>query len=185
MVAAGGEYPFPAQDEDGGAPSITSRSIFVGDVPQSADDDVGWQDGDNHNNNRSVRFGGLNISQRAQDQAYSAANRARARSDEEALAQTVADAGLNTFGCVFVEVWAMSDDGTKLTRPAGGHWMDPAFAQSLPDEESIESAWELDREASDCPPGAGLAGTIAEEVSHTGVNWRQIKSMLNDPFVQR
>ncbi len=81
----------------------------------------------------------------------------------------------------------LTEDGTKLTRPNGGHWMKPAFAQSLANEELIEKAWSLDREAGDCAPGAGLAGTLAEESSlgSVRVNWRQIKSLLNDPFVQR
>lgn len=81
----------------------------------------------------------------------------------------------------------MSDDGTMLTRPSGGHWMDPAFAQSLPDTDLIEKAWSLDRFAADCPPGAGLAGTMAEEggLNNRNIHWRQIKSLLDDPFVQR
>lgn len=39
----------------------------------------------------------------------------------------------------------------------------------------------------DCPPGAGLAGTLAEEagLGARNVHWRQIKSLLDDPFVQR
>lgn len=39
----------------------------------------------------------------------------------------------------------------------------------------------------DCPPGAGLAGTLAEEagLGARNVHWRQIKSLLDDPFIQR
>lgn len=81
----------------------------------------------------------------------------------------------------------MSDeDGTKLTRPNGGCWMDPAFAQSLPTSASREQAWELYSKAADCPPGAGLAGTMAEECGfhNRHVHWRQIKGVLDDPFKQ-
>ena len=76
--------------------------------------------------------------------------------------------------------------GTNLIRPKGGHWMDPAFAQSLPTEEMIEEAWKLDEVADDCPPGVGLPGTMAEEggLGNRNVHWRQIKSLMEDPFVQ-
>jgi len=81
----------------------------------------------------------------------------------------------------------MSDDNTKLTRPSGGCWMSPAFAQSLPNASLRENAWELYKEATDCPLGAGLAGTMAEEggLDNRNVHWRNIKSLLDDPFVQR
>ena len=48
-------------------------------------------------------------------------------------------------------------------------------------------AWGLDREARSVPPGAGLAGTLAEEagLDTDGIHWRQIKSMINDPFIQK
>ncbi|KAL7536995.1 hypothetical protein ACHAXR_007527 [Thalassiosira sp. AJA248-18] len=178
-----------------GEPFMTMRSIMVGDARFG--DSYHSQEG----GGRSVRFDGnvsglaasgrdrsmLNISENSREQAYASAQRSHVRPDEEVLAHTVADAGLNAFGCVFVEVWVMSDDGRKLTRPNGGHWMDPAFGQSLPSEELIEKAWELDREAGDCPPGAGLPGTMAEEggLANRNIHWRQIKSLLNDPFIQR
>lgn len=117
-----------------------------------------------------------------------AGRRSRERSDEEALQDCVADAALYAFGCVFVEAWVLSDDGTKLIRPPGGHWMEPTFANSLPSEELMEKAWILEGTAVDCPPGAGLAGTMAEEggLNNNGiVHWRQILDLLDDPFVQR
>ena len=52
----------------------------------------------------------LIASQSPRTQANDAAQHTHGRSDEEALAYAVADAGLNSFGCVFVEVWAMSDE---------------------------------------------------------------------------
>lgn len=178
-------------DPDGGdpTPSIAgrSRSIMVGDIDGGAGDTR--REGGDSPGRRDIYSGErLGTSQKSQRQARNAAHRSlHARSDEEALAECVADGGLNAFGCVFVEVWALSDDGTKLTRPDGGNWMDPAFAQSLPSEKLIEKAWELDMEASDCPPGADLAGTMADEggLSNRNILWRQIVSMLNDPFVQR
>lgn len=181
------DTPTAAQDD---APYITGRSIMVGDAhrrgsPQSQE---GLGDSlHSSGSERSGRTGGLDISTSSQRQSQIAVQRGRSRTNEEALAQSVADAGLDAFGCVFVEVWVMTDDGTKLTRPSGGHWMKPAFAQSLPNESLIEKAWELDRQANDCPPGAGLAGTLAEEsgLGSGRVLWRQIKSLLNDPFVQR
>ena len=43
--------------------------------------------------------------------------------DDVALAGSVASAGLNAFGCVFVELWVIAEDGTALFRPEGGQWM--------------------------------------------------------------
>ena len=43
--------------------------------------------------------------------------------DDVALAESVASAGLNAFGCVFVELWVIAEDGTALFRPEGGQWM--------------------------------------------------------------
>lgn len=64
--------------------------------------------------------------------------------------------------------------------------MNPAFASSLPSEDLIEKAWELDRVAMDLPPGAGLVGILAEEsgLGSGRVHWRQLKVLLEDPFVQ-
>ena len=90
-------------------------------------------------------------------QSQLAAQRARPQPDADVLAKAVGDAGLNAFGCILVEMWVLSEDGTELFRPEGGHWMNPAFASSLPNEELIEQAWELDRHAEPPPPGAGLA----------------------------
>jgi len=129
----------------------------------------------------------LNISQFSMEQSAKVAHMSRTRSDEEILELSMADAGLNAFGCVFVEMWCMSQDGTRLTRPTGGHWMDPSFAQSFPDESLIDKAWGLYETANDCPPGAGLAGTLMEESASGArrITWRQIKSMMDDPFIQQ
>ena len=48
--------------------------------------------------------------------------------DDVALAGSVASAGLNAFGCVFVELWVIAEDGTALFRPEGGQWMVRAVA---------------------------------------------------------
>eukprot|EP00984_Skeletonema_dohrnii_P009229 scaffold3522_cov82-Skeletonema_dohrnii-CCMP3373.AAC.1 len=82
----------------------------------------------------------------------------------------------------------MNPDGTALSRvEPGGHWMDPSFANSLLSEELTEMAFELNRFARDCPPGAGLAGNLFKnaDFNKRRVTWRQIQEMLNDPFVQR
>jgi len=100
----------------------------------------------------------------------------------------VDDAGLNAYGCVFVEVWLMNPDGTALRRvEPGGHWMDPSFANSLSSEELTQQAFQLNRFARDCPPGVGLAGTLFNSVDFASkkVYWKQIGELLNDPFVQR
>ena len=111
----------------------------------------------------------------AREQSQLSARRARPRRDEEVLAQSVAAAGSNAFGCIFVEMWVLSADGTKLTRPDGGHWMNPAFASSLPTQSLVAKAWELDRVTEDCSLGAGLAGILADESGlHSGsgrVHW--------------
>mmetsp|Transcript_4142 Transcript_4142/g.7341 ORF Transcript_4142/g.7341 Transcript_4142/m.7341 type:complete len:581 (+) Transcript_4142:47-1789(+) len=183
--------------DDGRPPLISARSIMVGERRDSYNNSgnrvvfaESVDDSDSQHSDDaefSLTQSPLNISQYSLTQSRLAARRGRSRSDEEALAQSVADAGLNAFGCIFVELWVMTEDGTKLTRPSGGHWMKPAFAQSLKTEELIDMAWMLDRSAGNCAPGAGLAGTLAEEsgMGSQRVHWRQIKSLLNDPFVQR
>ena len=103
---------------------------------------------------------------------------------------SVADACINAYGCVFIEVWRMNPNGTALKRvEPSGHYMDPAFANSLPSEQIKAQALELDRYARDCPPGVGVAGTLFNSAdfatSKRKVYWRQIREMLNDPFVQR
>ena len=84
-------------------------------------------------------------------------HKSRARTGTEAMADCISDAGLGTFSCIFVEAWALNDEGSCLTRPTGGHWMDPAFAMSLPNYGLMEIAQELDVRADDVPPGVGLA----------------------------
>ncbi|KAL9180346.1 hypothetical protein ACHAXT_008316 [Thalassiosira profunda] len=175
-----------AAPQDGGA-FMTGRSLMVGfsTTEEPANDRSDRTGGNRSDMDRSASM--LNISQISREQAQAAARASRFRSDAETLSHAVADAGMNAFGCVAVEVWVMKENGTKFTRPEGGHWMKPAFAQSLPSEILIEKAWELDRHADDCPPGAGLAGTLAEEggLDNRNVHWAQIKRILNDPFIQK
>lgn len=108
----------------------------------------------------------------------------RMKEDQEILSRIAADAGLNTFGCVFLEVWMLNEDGTKLTRPPGGAWMDSALRWSLLSDELMSEADELQVEALDIAPGVGLAGTLFAETSNGKVHWGRVKSMMNDPFVQ-
>lgn len=81
----------------------------------------------------------------------------------------------------------MSDDNTELTRPIGGCWLDHAFVRSLPSEIDRANLWEVYEKVTNCPPGAGLVGTMAEEggFNNRNVHWRQIKSLLDDPFIQK
>ncbi|KAL9188001.1 hypothetical protein ACHAXT_006379 [Thalassiosira profunda] len=107
-----------------------------------------------------------------------------AQVDEDILTRAVEDAGLSAFGAIFIEVWVLSTDGQHLTRPPGGHWMDPMFLLSAPD-----NAEELNRTAPDCAPGQSLAGHLFYEChSRLGMNrqvrWRQIAGMKDDPFIQ-
>ena len=77
----------------------------------------------------------------------------------------------------------VSSDGKHVVRPSGGHWMDPSFSMSAPDPHQ---AREVDRIAPDCAPGESLAGTLYKEVTKPRkVHWRQIKSMMADPFIQK
>ncbi len=90
------------------------------------------------------------------------------------------DAGINAFGAIFVEVWVLHNDGTKLLWSEGGYWIDLAFWQSLPKAEAIYEASCLDWEVGYCTPGMGLVGTLFEEslAEITGgswVHWRKIK----------
>ena len=126
-----------APPQDVASPIIYSRSLMVGESSMidrnGSQEDISIGQGGNSQNVRFSDSGSpttandvrspLNTSEVSRSQAYHAAQRSRERSEEEMLAHPVADAGLNTFGCVFIEVWVMSDDGRKLTRPVGGHWM--------------------------------------------------------------
>lgn len=89
---------------------------------------------------------------------------------------------------VFIEVWIISSDGQRISRPASGHWMDPVFIQSVPDPVL---AHEVNNNAADCAPGESLAGTLFAETRRFGTNnrnkvhWREIKSMMDDPFIEQ
>jgi len=177
--------PSPPSEEDEVAqaaenPVITSRSLMVGSSPISpGNSSSGSLDVSNRSNTSTVRQSAASAPPKIQSNPYHV---------EDLVPVSVADAGLNAYGCVFVEVWLMSPDGTALSRvEPGGHWMDPSFANSLRTEELTEMAFELNRFARDCPPGAGLAGNLFKnaDFNKRRVTWRQIQEMLNDPFVQR
>eukprot|EP00984_Skeletonema_dohrnii_P020841 scaffold10267_cov120-Skeletonema_dohrnii-CCMP3373.AAC.5 len=111
-----------------------------------------------------------------------------ARQDEDILTRTVQDCGLHAYGAIFVELWVLSSNGRHMSRPSGGHWMDPQFIHSISPPELAE---QVNDHAQNCSPGVSLAGTLYNETSqwgHWGINrkvyWRQIKSMMDDPFVQ-
>ena len=185
------------------SPVRVSRSIMVGNVlaDDDNDDDDSFLDVSQSNSSNAATRGSTSMQVNTtidgfDDDAQSASskkstNRAKSSSFnmENLFQESVADAGLNAYGCVFIEVWIMLPDGTALIRvEPGGHWMDPSFTNSLPTEELQEQARELDRYARNSPPGAGLAGTLYEQAANSStrrVYWRQIKAMLNDPFVQR
>lgn len=111
-----------------------------------------------------------------------------AHQDEDILARTVQDCGLHAYGAIFVELWVLSTDGKHMRRPPGGHWMDPQFIHSVSPPSLAEH---VNEHARACAPGVSLAGTLYNETSslwNWGKNrklyWRQIKSMMDDPFVQ-
>jgi len=112
-----------------------------------------------------------------------------AREDEDLLSRAIADAGLHAFGAIFVELWVASSDGLTVTRPSGGHWMNPSFMQSV---SCPEKAKEVNERAPNCAPGESLAGTLFKESYRWGgrvmgnrkVYWRQLKSLIDDPFIQ-
>jgi hypothetical protein len=107
---------------------------------------------------------------------------------EDLLSLTIKDAVYHSFGVVFVEVWVISSDGQRISRPPGGHWMDPVFIHSVPNPGI---AREVNTWALDCAPGESLAGTLFAETSRVWntnrkqIRWRQIKSMMDDPFVEQ
>ncbi len=111
-----------------------------------------------------------------------------AHKDEDILTRVVQDCGLHAYGAIFLEVWVLSSNGRCMTRPSGGHWMDPQFIHSI---SPPSLAQQVDEHAPDCAPGVSLAGTLYNETSQWGnrgvnrkVHWRQIKSMIDDPFLQ-
>ena len=109
----------------------------------------------------------------------------RRKLNKHDMQSVTADAGVNVFGCIFLEVWALNKNKTRLVRVDGGVWIDPAFRSSLPDELRLE-ADNLVKEAPDTALGVGLPGTIfAEKNSQRIVQWRQLKSIMTDPFKQR
>ena len=104
------------------------------------------------------------------------------------LSLAIKDAAYHSFGVVFIEVWVMSSDGQRISRPPGGHWMDPVFVHSVPNPGIAHDA---NARALDCAPGESLAGTLFAEASRVWITnrkqirWRQIKSMMDDPFVEQ
>jgi hypothetical protein len=111
-----------------------------------------------------------------------------AHKDEDILTRVVQDCGLHAYGAIFLEVWVLSSNGRYMRRPSGGHWMDPQFIHSI---SPPSLAQQVDEHAPDCAPGVSLAGTLYNETSQWGnrgvnrkVHWRQIKSMMDDPFLQ-
>ncbi len=111
-----------------------------------------------------------------------------ANQDEDILTRTVQDCGLHAYGAIFVELWVLSSNGKHMRRPPGGHWMDPQFILSVSPPSLAE---QVNEQARACAPGVSLAGTLYNETSshwHWEINrkvyWRQIKSMMDDPFVQ-
>lgn len=112
-----------------------------------------------------------------------------ANDDEDLLSRTISDVGLHAFGAIFVELWVVSSDGRHMKRPSGGHWMNPSFAQSV---RPPSRALDVNNHAPDCAPGESLAGTLFKESFRLGrttgkrkVHWRQIKSLIDDPFIQQ
>lgn len=75
----------------------------------------------------------------------------RMEKDEHDMSRVTADAGINTFGCVFLEVWVLNKDRTRIVRR--GVWMDSAFRLSLPDETLRKDAEYLVEEAPDTAIG--------------------------------
>lgn len=132
--------------------------------------------------------------------------------DEDILHRAAADAGLGSMGTVYVEVWTLSQDGTKLSRPDGGYWMDPVFHN--PDAEECGCCGTLQCSACrisdpDHPnflpadpvaPGVGFAGVLwsesvsVEDTSVVGgilkesnqkrkIVWRDLQAMKNNPHL--
>ena len=89
----------------------------------------------------------------------------REQMNEHDMSRVVADAGVHVYGCIFSEVWVLNGDRTRLVRPQGGAWMDPAFQFSLPSEEMILEAGDLLSEASGTATaiGVGLVGNLFRE----------------------
>lgn len=83
----------------------------------------------------------------------------RMKRDEHDMARVAADAGINVFGCVFLEVWVLNEDRTRIVRK--GAWMDPAFRVSLPDNALEKEAKYLINEAPDTAIGKYCCVTYA------------------------
>eukprot|EP00985_Skeletonema_marinoi_P001597 scaffold642_cov141-Skeletonema_marinoi.AAC.4 len=77
-----------------------------------------------------------------------------ARQDEDILTRTVQDCGLHAYGAIFVELWVLSSNGRHMSRPSGGHWMDPQFIHSISPPELAE---QVNDHAQNCSPGVSLA----------------------------
>ena len=87
----------------------------------------------------------------------------RQQINEHDMSRVIADAGVHVYGCIFSEVWVLNEDNTRLIRPQGGAWMDPAFRLSLPSEDLISEAGDLFSEACDTAIGVGLVGNLFRE----------------------
>mmetsp|Transcript_29533 Transcript_29533/g.45335 ORF Transcript_29533/g.45335 Transcript_29533/m.45335 type:complete len:472 (-) Transcript_29533:269-1684(-) len=106
------------------------------------------------------------------------------------LFRTVRDAGRWAFGTVFVEVWALNEDGTKLFRPDGGWWLDENYHMASLSETTLDDLIP----AAPLAMGEGLAGVLwAESVrvnpavamitneDNRNIVWREVNPIANDP----
>ena len=119
------------------SPVRVSRSIMVGNVADddNDDDDDSFLDVSQSNSSNAATRGSTSMMQvnttiddGFDDDAQSASSKStRAKSSfniENLFQESVADAGLNAYGCVFIEVWIMLPDGTALIRVEPGGALD-------------------------------------------------------------
>jgi hypothetical protein len=105
--------------------------------------------------------------------------------DNSLLHQAVADGGRWAYGVMFVEVWVLNDDKTQLFRPEGGWWIDPVFHSSCGDNCKVCRLTNPERvdflKPEPLCPGEGLAGFLWSAASVETVEFREIKSIAEDP----
>ena len=123
--------------------------------------------------------------------------------DDNFLHRVVRDAGRWAYGTIFVEVWVLTENRTRLIRPRDGWWVDPMFLQTR--GESFRRIIDSTNPDYVAPPsfspGEGIPGVLWSEAARLPANrigtlgttfrnsnimsravvWRDVIALAEDP----
>ena len=113
--------------------------------------------------------------------------------DESLLHRAVRDAGRWAYGCVFVEMWVLSEDKTCLCRPEAGWWVDHQFHDNhseCSEDCKICRLVHSNRKSFVPPrplaPGEGLPGVLWAEANKSWLQGaRSVSNSFRSPRAHR